>query len=89
MHYRNKLLQWYTESFQLQLFCFSFSTDILFGKRCGFKTLLVLTGITTKNDVDALNAPNLNSKDSVVPDYYADQLGDILKMIASSWFFQD
>lgn len=62
----------------------NFSTDILFGKRCGFKTLLVLTGITTKNDVDALNAPNLNSKDSVVPDYYADQLGDILKMIASS-----
>ncbi|XP_076646399.1 glycerol-3-phosphate phosphatase [Halictus rubicundus] len=59
-------------------------TDILFGKRCGFKTLLVLTGITTQKDVDAMNTVSANSKDLIVPDYYADELGDVLKMIDSS-----
>ncbi|XP_076749409.1 glycerol-3-phosphate phosphatase [Xylocopa sonorina] len=60
------------------------NTDILLGKRCGFKTLLVLTGVTTQADVDAMNASNKNSKDLVIPDYYANELGDVLKMIASS-----
>nr|XP_003707256.2 PREDICTED: phosphoglycolate phosphatase-like [Megachile rotundata] len=60
------------------------STDILFGKKCGFKTLLVLTGITTKNEVDAMNTPTADSKNLIVPDYYADELGDVLKMITSS-----
>ncbi|XP_078052353.1 glycerol-3-phosphate phosphatase [Augochlora pura] len=59
-------------------------TDILFGKRCGFKTLLVLSGITTQNDVDAMNATSTNPKDLIVPDLYADQLSDILKMMDSS-----
>ena len=59
------------------------STDILFGQRCGFKTLLVLTGVTTKNEVDAMNAPNIDLKNWIVPDYYADELGDVLKMIPS------
>ncbi|XP_076295080.1 glycerol-3-phosphate phosphatase [Lasioglossum baleicum] len=59
-------------------------TDILLGKRCGFKTLLVLTGITTQNDVDAMNTAGANSKDLIVPDYYADELGDVLKLIDSS-----
>ncbi|KZC11359.1 PREDICTED: phosphoglycolate phosphatase-like [Dufourea novaeangliae] len=56
-------------------------TDILLGKRCGFKTLLVLTGITTQSDVDAINASTVNFKDLIVPDYYIDHLGDILTMI--------
>ncbi|XP_031849083.1 glycerol-3-phosphate phosphatase [Nomia melanderi] len=59
-------------------------TDILLGKRCGFKTLLVLTGITTQSDVDAINATAANAKDIIVPDYYADQLSDVLTMINSS-----
>ncbi|XP_076376959.1 glycerol-3-phosphate phosphatase [Megalopta genalis] len=59
-------------------------TDILLGKRCGFKTLLVLTGITTQNDVDAMNATSANPKDLIVPDFYTDQLSDVLKMIDSS-----
>lgn len=58
-------------------------TDILLGKRCGFKTLLVLTGITTQSDVDAMNASNV-SNDNTIPNYYANELGDVLKMIASS-----
>ena len=60
------------------------NTDILLGKRCGFKTLLVLTGITTQNDVDAMSASTTSSKDLIIPDYYANELGDVLKMIASS-----
>ncbi|XP_043259538.1 glycerol-3-phosphate phosphatase-like [Colletes gigas] len=60
------------------------NTDILLGKRCGFKTLLVLTGITSQNDVDAMNSPNADSKNLIIPDYYADQLGDVLKMIEKS-----
>ncbi|XP_076664760.1 glycerol-3-phosphate phosphatase-like [Andrena cerasifolii] len=60
------------------------TTDILLGKRCGFKTLLVLTGITSQSDVDAMNASTADSKGSIIPDYYADELGDVLKMIASS-----
>lgn len=60
------------------------NTDILLGKRCGFKTLLVLTGITSQSDVDAMNASTADSKNSIIPNYYADELGDVLKMIASS-----
>lgn len=59
------------------------NTDILLGKRCGFKTLLVLTGITTQNDVDAMNASDANSKNLIIPDYCANELGDVLKMITS------
>ena len=60
------------------------NTDILLGKRCGFKTLLVLTGITSQSDVDAMNTSTADSKNSIIPDYYADELGDVLKMVASS-----
>ncbi|XP_053984504.1 glycerol-3-phosphate phosphatase [Hylaeus volcanicus] len=60
------------------------ATDILLGKRCGFKTLLVLSGITTQSDVDAMNAPNADTKNLIIPDYYADQLSDVLNMIESS-----
>lgn len=30
-----------------------------------------------------MNAPNVGSKNLIVPDYYADELGDVLKMIPS------
>ena len=43
------------------------NTDILLGKRCGFKTLLVLTGITSQSDVDAMNASTVDSKNSIIP----------------------
>lgn len=57
------------------------------GKRCGFKTLVVLTGITTQNDIENMNASDTNSKNLTIPDYYANELGDILEMIKISWWF--
>ncbi|XP_016907209.1 glycerol-3-phosphate phosphatase [Apis cerana] len=56
------------------------NTDILLGKRCGFKTLVVLTGITTQNDIENMNASDTDTKNLIIPDYYANELGDILEM---------
>lgn len=48
------------------------NTDIAFGNRCGLKTLLVLSGATTREMVDAL------PKDSISrPTYIATSLGDL------------
>ncbi|KAG6548634.1 hypothetical protein Mapa_009788 [Marchantia paleacea] len=46
-------------------------TDILFGKNGGCKTLLVLTGVT---DLKTLQSP----ENSIQPDYYTNQLSDLL-----------
>jgi len=46
------------------------STDILFGKNGGLATLLVLTGITTEEEVSGPNAS------SIVPDFITQALGD-------------
>lgn len=46
------------------------NTDIAFGLNGGMKTLLVLTGITTLDDV---NAPD----NTVHPDFYIKSLGDL------------
>ncbi|BBN00084.1 phosphoglycolate phosphatase [Marchantia polymorpha subsp. ruderalis] len=46
-------------------------TDILFGKNGGCKTLLVLTGVT---DLKTLHSP----ENSIQPDYYTNQLSDLL-----------
>ncbi|EEB11037.1 Pyridoxal phosphate phosphatase, putative [Pediculus humanus corporis] len=54
------------------------NTDILFGNKCGFMTLLVLTGVTTVSDIEkyaASNDPNINS---LVPQFYIQKLGDLL-----------
>jgi len=47
------------------------STDILFGKNGGLATLLVLTGITTEQEISGPNAS------SIVPDYITQTLGDL------------
>lgn len=54
-------------------------TDILLGKRCGFKTLLVLSGVTTTTDL--LGGMK---DDAAVPDYYAGQLSDVFRMMSDS-----
>ncbi|KAI4495536.1 hypothetical protein M0802_008548 [Mischocyttarus mexicanus] len=53
-------------------------TDILLGKRCGFKTLLVLSGVTTKSDIESAIELDQIKDDLVIPDYYTDQLSDVI-----------
>lgn len=57
-------------------------TDILFGKRCAFKTLLVLTGVTETTEMFKRKSSS-DSEELIVPDYYANQLSDVLEMISS------
>lgn len=48
--------------------------DIGFGKMCGFQTLLVLTGATTKQRLTG------HLIQAELPNYYLDSLGDIVKV---------
>lgn len=58
------------------------NTDILLGKRCGFQTLLVMSGVTNQENVNELIQPDAESKGLIVPDYYTDKLSDITKLLS-------
>lgn len=54
------------------------NTDILFGSRWGFTTLLVLTGVTSQSDLEKLKQSDRQEERDLIPDYYINSLGDLL-----------
>lgn len=57
------------------------NTDIKFGKNCGFRTLFVLTGAHTVDDMRKYQASNSVEDQTYVPDYYTNRVGDILQYL--------
>lgn len=55
------------------------NTDILLGKRCGFKTLLVLTGVNSLKDVEEWSKSDDPTLQELVPDYYAKGIDSLRK----------
>ncbi|XP_054267944.1 glycerol-3-phosphate phosphatase-like isoform X2 [Macrosteles quadrilineatus] len=54
------------------------STDILLGKRCGFRTLMVLTGSTTLQQVQRWKETSDPNTQHMIPDFYIPSLGELL-----------
>lgn len=53
------------------------NTDILLGKRCGFQTLMVETGIHKKKDLDEWAKSSDPEIRNLIPDFYIDCLGTL------------
>lgn len=48
------------------------------GKRCGFKTLLVLTGLSKEEDIENWKKSIQDSDvKELIPDFYTDSLADL------------
>lgn len=60
---------------------FSFNTDILFGKNCNLKTMLVLTGVTKMEDLEEYASSLDEEKHNLLPDYYLPSLDDIINLL--------
>lgn len=60
------------------------STDILLGKRCGFKTLMVLSGTTSFETVQQWKTSGDPQLLELVPDYYAMTLGHLLPKLQNT-----
>ncbi|XP_030029593.1 glycerol-3-phosphate phosphatase isoform X1 [Manduca sexta] len=55
------------------------NTDIELGVRCGFQTLLVLSGVTSTKDIEKIR----NEKKPPLPDVVLPKLGDIISLVPS------
>ena len=58
------------------------NTDILAGNRAGITSILVLTGVTTKEEVESLNIKAKQTKDfdkNILPDIMINNLNEIFK----------
>ncbi|XP_050351403.1 glycerol-3-phosphate phosphatase isoform X1 [Nymphalis io] len=55
------------------------NTDIEFGMRCGFQTLLVMTGVTSEKDLEKMR----NERRPPLPDVVLPKLGDILNITSA------
>lgn len=53
------------------------NTDILLGKRCGFKTLLVFTGVNSLKDVEEWSKSDDSKLQELIPDYYAQSIDSL------------
>ncbi|CAH0385460.1 unnamed protein product [Bemisia tabaci] len=51
------------------------NTDILLGKRCGFQTLMVLSGVTSLEEVHEWQQSKDPALTQLVPDFYSETLG--------------
>lgn len=59
------------------------NTDILLGKRCGFKTLMVLTGVNNVDDINTWKKSSSIDDKELIPEYYTSTIGDLLPHIST------
>ncbi|XP_045617524.2 glycerol-3-phosphate phosphatase [Procambarus clarkii] len=57
------------------------NTDILFGKKCGLHTLVVLSGVTQMSDLQNWAASSDEEKHKLIAEYYLPQLGDLVTLL--------
>lgn len=65
----------------IDFFLNSCASDIVFGSKSGFRTLLVLSGISTAEDIEILRKANDPEIQCLIPDLYIEHLGLIYSLL--------